>query len=96
MFNIARRTALISVLAYGALLTHAQAQSPALVKLVVPYPAGGSVDTMARLLQQPLQEQLKTTVVVDNRPGAPVAGSPPRSSSVKPPTVRSFSSHRTR
>lgn len=35
------------------------AQTPPLIKLVVPYPPGGSVDVMARLLQQPLQEQFR-------------------------------------
>ena len=66
-----RRSTLIGLLAAAAFGLPAQAQqAPALVKLVVPYPPGGSVDTMARLLQQPLQEQLKTTVVVENRPGA--------------------------
>ena len=65
-----RRFTLIGLLALAAFHLPAQAQVPALIKLVVPYPPGGSVDTMARLLQQPLQEQLKTTVVVENKPGA--------------------------
>ncbi len=56
-------------LAVTAPLTVA-AQSSAPVRLVVPYPAGGSVDTLARLLQQPLQAQLQTDVIVENRPGA--------------------------
>ncbi|RYF76574.1 MAG: ABC transporter substrate-binding protein [Comamonadaceae bacterium] len=43
---------------------------PPLIKLMVPYPPGGSADTLARILQQPLQEQLKTSVVIDNKPGA--------------------------
>ena len=51
-------------------LTPALAQMPQLVRLIVPYPPGGSVDLTARMLQQPLQAQLKTTVVVENRPGA--------------------------
>ncbi|MDQ7742945.1 Bug family tripartite tricarboxylate transporter substrate binding protein [Hydrogenophaga pseudoflava] len=39
------------------------------IKLVVPYPAGGAADQTARLIAGPLGERLKTTVVVDNRPG---------------------------
>lgn len=70
MSSILRRIALLFVFTAAAAFGPAYAQIPALVKLVVPYPPGGSVDTMARLLQQPLQEQLRTTVVVDNRPGA--------------------------
>lgn len=64
-----RRSAILATLAAAA-VAPVHSQVPAVVKLVVPYPPGGSVDTVARLLQQPLQEQLKTTVVVDNRPGA--------------------------
>lgn len=49
---------------------HAQTGLPASIKLVVGYPPGGSTDTLARLLGQGLQEQLKVPVIVDNRPGA--------------------------
>lgn len=49
---------------------HAQPVLPATIKLVVGYPPGGSTDTLARLLGQGLQEQLKVPVIVDNRPGA--------------------------
>lgn len=40
------------------------------ISLVVSYPAGGSVDVAARILQEPLSKSLGQTVVVENRGGA--------------------------
>ena len=39
------------------------------IRLVVPYAAGGGVDTVARAIAQELGASLHQTVIVDNRPG---------------------------
>ena len=40
------------------------------IKLVVPYPAGGATDTLARAIGQKLQEAWSQTVIVENKVGA--------------------------
>ena len=57
--------------AIAALTTTASAQNypSGPVKLIVPIPAGGVTDVMARVVGQRLQEMWGQTVVVENRPG---------------------------
>ena len=40
------------------------------VRIIVPYPAGGTSDILARLLSAKLNDVFGQTVIVDNRPGA--------------------------
>ena len=50
----------------------AQAQSypQKSLRIVVPFPAGGTTDILARAIGQKLTEQFKQQVIIDNRPGA--------------------------
>lgn len=60
-----------SVIAAAFIATAALADYPEKpIKIVVPYPPGGSTDAMTRIIGQKLQESLKQPVVVEDRGGA--------------------------
>ena len=59
-----------AVLATVGLPAHAQAFPSKPVKIIVPYPPGGSSDIIARAISQVLSENMGQPVVVENRPGA--------------------------
>src|SRR4051812_27597725 len=48
----------------------AQAYPARTIKLIVPYPAGGTTDLLGRLVADQLKNGLGATVVVENKPGA--------------------------
>ena len=51
--------------------TGASAQTPGTtIRIIVPFAPAGSSDVLARVMQGPLQEELKQTVIVDNHAGA--------------------------
>ncbi|WP_198371589.1 tripartite tricarboxylate transporter substrate binding protein [Roseomonas rosulenta] len=68
----ARRRLLLALpaaaLARPALAQATWPQGP--IRIIAPFPPGGSVDTIARLLQPHLSADLGVPVVIENRPGA--------------------------
>jgi tripartite-type tricarboxylate transporter receptor subunit TctC len=71
---ISRRTVLrgaAAAAALGVAPARAQAAWPGHpLKLIVPYPAGGSTDVLFRILAESLKDKLGQPFVVENRPGA--------------------------
>jgi len=79
MANSKRRQRTITFLALAAAQlagtafvseANAQAYPARVIKLIAPYPPGGGVDTVARLIAERLAPKLGQQVVVDNKPGA--------------------------
>ncbi|MFN0161167.1 MAG: Bug family tripartite tricarboxylate transporter substrate binding protein [Burkholderiales bacterium] len=54
----------------GASSAQAQVWPGKPIRILVPYPAGGTTDLMARALQEPMQKALGQPVLVENKPGA--------------------------
>ena len=61
-------TALLAWTLAGAALAQAFPNRP--IRIVVPYPAGGATDQMARIIQQPLSEILGQPIIIENKAGA--------------------------
>src|SRR5476649_2023441 len=99
-----RRVFLQSAAAAGAFIaTGARAEDnpdkwpERLVRIIVPYPPGGSTDVLARILADRLKDMFNQSIVVENRPGAggnigiaAVTGSTPDGYTIGAATVGHF------
>jgi tripartite-type tricarboxylate transporter receptor subunit TctC len=64
------RAAAVAVAIFGSPSVWAQTFPERPVRLIIPFPPGGSIDTIGRILTQKLGEAWNQSVVVENRPGA--------------------------
>ena len=71
-----RKGSRLAVLLSSALLficfagtVHAQSYPTKMIRIVVPFPPGGATDVFARMMAQPLSENVRQQVMVENRGG---------------------------
>ncbi len=70
MHSLNRRMAALTLLLVGS-VAMAQSKFPeGPIRMVVPFAAGGGVDSAARLIAKQLGTQLNVSVIVENKPGA--------------------------
>lgn len=65
-----RRLVVLCACALAATGVSAQGYPQQSVKWIVPFPAGGGTDVVARLLAQSMADAMKQPVVIENKPGA--------------------------
>ena len=69
MFKQIAKSTLALCLAALACAASAQAYPGRPVRMIIPFPPGGTLDTVGRLLAQKLGEQMGQNFIVENRPG---------------------------
>jgi tripartite-type tricarboxylate transporter receptor subunit TctC len=70
MKALLKLVSMVLVAALGAGAAMAEEFPTKLVRIVIPYPPGGSAEQQARILAQVLSETWKQPVIVENKPGA--------------------------
>ena len=69
MSKLTRRLVVLAVI-LAPLTAQAQSWPSGPIRIIVPFPPGGSVDALARLAQAGLAQRLGATIVIENRAGA--------------------------
>src|SRR5262245_25004857 len=69
MVTITRRSLLLGA-TMVPLAQPAFGQTSNITRIIVPFPPGGTVDPIARMVQPGLQQRLGTTIIIENKPGA--------------------------
>ena len=73
MTGMTRRTLVLGAAAAPFAATSralAQTAPPGVIKIIVPFPPGGTVDPIARMVLPGLQQRLGATIIIENKPGA--------------------------
>jgi tripartite-type tricarboxylate transporter receptor subunit TctC len=70
--TLTRRSLVLGAAAapFAAPLANAQNWPSGPIRLIVPFPPGGSTDALARLVQTGLQQRLSANIIIENKPGA--------------------------
>ncbi len=68
--TIDRRVFTVGAALWPAAAAAQDAKLGGVMTIIVPFPAGGSVDAVARQVQPGLQERLGANIVIDNKGGA--------------------------
>jgi tripartite-type tricarboxylate transporter receptor subunit TctC len=69
---LTRRSLLLAAAGAPLFARHGRAQDwpSSTIRIIVPFPPGGSVDPIARLSQPGLQQRLNANIIIENKPGA--------------------------
>ena len=72
-FHVKRWLIALLMIAGIAAAAHAETFPNRTIRIIVPYAPGGSIDLTARVIAKKLQDSVRQSVIVENKPGANAA-----------------------